>query len=228
MGCHLMSSDNRLLVLSAGRGIGLDGFHKLNLVSPSTKETIITRYLRQISKDVTVVVGYRAPEIIAHYPDLRFVYNYRWFETGSAFSAALGLRKAPVIVVPSDLFLDEHAAKKVRSSTGNVIFTANTENRLKNAVNVCSQSSKIVEMYSGPMRRGEDAEYKGIVRIEDDNLLCDLRATCEANSSLAFSDCLNMHKEMFQTMDVDGEIAEINTVEEYIDFFNKDLCGFNA
>ena len=39
---HYMNYSNSLLVLSAGPIIGLDGFNKLNLVSPSTGETILT------------------------------------------------------------------------------------------------------------------------------------------------------------------------------------------
>ena len=223
-----MNSFNTLLILSAGRGIGLDGFHKLNIVAPSTGETILARYRRQLSEDVTIVVGYRAPEIMARYPRLHFIYNYSWFETGSAFSAALGLKKVPVIVVPSDLFLDEAAAKTVRTATGNVIFTSDTENRPIAAVNVSSEANAITEIYSGPKRHGDDVEFKGIIRIEDAELLSAFAASCEARPSLALSDCLEMHKESFRAIDIGGQITEINTIEEYMEFFKKDLNSADA
>ena len=217
-----MISGNSLLILSAGRGIGLDGFHKLNLVAPSTEETILARYRRQLSEDATIVVGYRAPELMARYPCLDYVYNYNWFETGSAFSAAVGLRKGPVIVLPSDLFLEEAAAETIRTATGNVIFTSSTENRLKKAANVSTEGNAVTDIYNGPKRHGDDAEFKGIVRIEDSDLRKVLVASCEANPSAAFSDCLAMHKEAFRAVDTGGDVVEINAVEEYMEFFEKD------
>jgi hypothetical protein len=217
-----MNSANSLLILSAGRGIGLDGFHKLNLVAPSTGETILARYLRQLSAAVTVVVGYRAPEMMAQHPSLNYVYNHSWFETGSAFSAGMGLSKAPVIVVPSDLFLDEAAAKGVSTATGNVIFASSTENRPQNSVNIEMDGDTVVDIYTGPKRHGGDPEFKGIVRIEDLDLLEALVKTCEANPAAPFSDCLNLHRQSFRAVVLDGEVTEINAVAEYVEFFNRD------
>ena len=226
--CVLKTYINSLLILSAGRGIGLDGFHKLNIVSPSTGETILARYRRQLSDDITVVVGYRAPELMSHNPNLTFVYNYRWFETGSAFSASLGLKKVPVVVVPSDLFLDEAAAMAIRSATGNVIFTSDTENRPVSAVNVSVEGGLIADIYSGPKRRGSDLEFKGIIRIEDLSLLSALGASCEERGALALSDCLELHKESFRVVNIDGQITEINTTEQYMEFYRKDLDSANS
>ena len=220
-----MSSCKSLLILAAGRGIGLDGFHKLNLVAPSTGETILARYRRQLSEDITVVVGYRAPELMARYPYLSYRYNHHWFETGSAFSAAVGLEKVPVVLVPSDLFLDEAAAETVRTAIGNVIFTCDTENRSMNAVNVCAEDDSITEIYTGPKRRGDDAEFKGIVRIEDVELLDMLAQSCEANPSSPFSDCLAIHKAAFRVVDIGGVVNEINAVEEYMEFFQGDIAS---
>jgi hypothetical protein len=162
------------------------------------------------------------------HPKLKYLYNHRWFETGSAFSAAIGLKKVPVIVVPSDLFLDEVAAETVRGATGNVIFTSNTENRPSKAVNVSIEGSAVTEIYSGPKRHGDDVEFKGIVRIEDLDLLSTLVVSCEANPSMAFCDCLAMYKEAFRAVDTGGVVNEINAVEDYMEFFNKDICIADA
>ena len=223
-----MSSNNSLLILSAGRGIGLDGFHKLNLVSPSSGETVLERYRRQLGDDTTIVVGYRAPELMSQYPNLEFVYNYNWFETGSAFSAGLVLKSCPVIVVPSDLFLDDAAAEVIATASGNVVFTCETENRPKNAINVATKDGAISEIYSGPKRNGTDAEFKGVVRIEDDKVLEAIVRDCEANPSLAFSDVLSMHKEVFKVKDSVGRVVEINFVEEYVEFFQADRANAKA
>lgn len=223
-----MNSADDLLILSAGRGIGLDGFHKLKLVAPSTGETILDRYRRQISANISIVIGYRAPELMSLYPNLHYFYNHNWFESGSAFSAAIGLRGVPVIVVPSDLFLDESAAEMLRSTTGNVIFTSDTENRKLNSINVSTRSGAVSRIYTGPKRHGDDVEFKGIVRIESLELLNALVASCEDNPSMAFSECLEMHKEDFCAVDIGGAVTEINTVEDYIDFFDKDMKRADA
>lgn len=217
-----MNYVEELLVLSAGRGIGLDGFHKLSLVAPSNKETVLDRYRRQICDKVTVVVGYRAPELMARYPDLNFIYNYKWFESGSGFSAGLGLSRAPVIVVPSDLFMSDRAALTVRESTGNVIFVSRTENRPLTAVNVTISDEQILDIYDGPKRHGGDQEYRGIVRIESKELLDAVADTCRSNPSLAFSDCLAHHKESFRVVDLEGAVSEINSVDDYMQFFRAD------
>ena len=223
-----MSFANSLLILSAGRGIGLDGFHKLNLVAPSSGETILDRYRRQLSTDISIVVGYRAPELMSLYPKFQYYYNYNWFEAGSAFSAAIGLKKVPVIVLPSDLFLDEAAAEVVGSATGNIIFTSNTENRSTSAINVSADKGTVHEIYNGPKRRGDDVEFKGIVLIQDFELLTALVASCEDNPSMAFSDCLGMHKEAFRAVDTGGLVTEINAVEDYMEFFDKDMSNADS
>jgi hypothetical protein len=214
-----MISNFKILVLAAGRGIGLDGFNKLNLVCPSSRETVLERYMRQLSKDVSIVVGYRAPEIISKYPNLNYAYNYKWYETGSAFSASLGLHQTPIIVLPSDLFLSEMAAETIRNATGDVIFTSATENRPTNAVNVVVNKRKVVGIYEGPKRQGADQEFKGIVRIETDECMSALRSTCECNPALALSDCLGLHAAKFQAIDIGGAVSEINSVEDYMDYF---------
>jgi hypothetical protein len=217
-----MTSDNQLLVLAAGRGIGLDGFHKLNLVSPSDGRTILARYQQQLSTDVTIVVGYRAPEIMSQHPDLAYVYNYRWFETGSSYSAGLGLSRAPVIVTPSDLFLDERAAEIVRMSSGNVLFTSRTENRPQAAVNVSSDAGRILDVYQGPKRRGQDTEFRGIVRVEDSDLLSSLADACLSKASNAFFEAIVPFIDQFREVDLEGDVREINSVDDYMEFFNAD------
>lgn len=212
----------RLLILAAGRGIGLDGFHKLNLVSPSDGRTILARYRQQLCAQVTIVVGYRAPEIMSQNPDIAYVHNYRWFETGSSFSAGLGLSEAPVVVTPSDLFLDERAADVVRHSSGNVIFTSKTENRPQSAVNVSASGGRITEIYQGPKRRGDDTEFRGIVRIEDGDLLRSLAEACLKNESGAFFESLVNFVDRFDERDLEGDVREINTIEDYMEFFHAD------
>ncbi len=216
-----MSSSEKLLILSAGRGVGLDGFHKLNLVSPDTKETTLARYMRQFGDEVTVVVGYRAAELISTYPDLDYAYNYAWFETGSAFSAHIGLGTAPVTIVPSDLFITDAVAAEISAAEGNVIFMVNTENRAINAVNVCCDGPDIVDLYKGPKRSGNDAEFIGVVKIADQKVADEAARICEENPGDFFIECIAKMKGTFTAHLLSGGVTEINTIEDYLSMIGR-------
>ena len=211
-----MTSSEKLLILSAGRGIGLDGFHKLNLVSPETKETTLNRYMRQFGKNVTIVVGYRAAELISTYPDLDYVYNYAWFETGSAFSAHLGLSKAPVTVVPSDLFISDEVANMISAMEDNAIYMINTENRGPNSINISYTNNCIVDIYQGSRKSGDDAEFCGIVKIVGQKILDEVSISCQEHSPDFFIESLVRHKENFKPCLLPDGVLEINTIEDYL------------
>ena len=126
-------SSNSILVLAAGRGLSMDGIHKLKLTVPGHCESIKERLNRQFHGVLTIVVGYRAAELISQWPDQNYVYNSRWFETGSAASAAMGLRsvvdEGGITVLPSDLIFSESIASMINSESRDAIFLCNTENR---------------------------------------------------------------------------------------------------
>lgn len=217
-----MNYSNSLLVLSAGRGIGLDGFNKLNLVSPSTGETILDRYNRQLGKNITIVTGYRAPEIMSCYPKFKFVYNYVWYETGSAFSAALGLKNEPTVIVPSDLFIGDDEAETISNASGNVIFTFKSENRAMGAVNITIKEKNILDIYEGPKRNGDDHVFSGIVRVEDKTVIKQLIELGNECPSESFIECVSKLKHHFTGIELLQPITEINSVEEYDQFFRED------
>ena len=68
---------NNICVLAAGRGIGIDGFHKLNLASRATGETILERYQRQLGEDLHLIIGYKAAELMSLNPRFNYTYNAR-------------------------------------------------------------------------------------------------------------------------------------------------------
>lgn len=214
-----MSSDNTLLILSAGRGIGIDGFHKLKLVDPGTEETLLGRYIRQFGERVTIVVGYHAAELMSSFPQYDYAYNHAWFETGSAFSAHIGLDKAPVLIVPSDLVISDEAVEEIQAQSGNAIFSRNTENRGINSVNVSCEGRRITEVYRGPKRSGGDPEFCGIVKITDQETVDLLSKTCEENPELFLIECVGMLAERFEHHQLDGALQEINTIDDYFTMF---------
>lgn len=207
-----------VLVLAAGRGVGLDGFSKLRLTSPGARETVLDRYLRQFGADMSVVIGYRGAEVAASYPELRYRYNASWFETGSAYSAHVGLTDAPVTILPSDLFVSEVAAEIVNGALGNAIFAINTENRNANAVNIRSEGSLVAEVYMGPKRSGSDPEFAGIVKIADSETLALVSESCLQNPAISLIECVAMHKERFRLNILEGGVTEVNTIEDYLAF----------
>jgi hypothetical protein len=217
-----MNSANggEVLVLAAGRGVGLDGFSKLRLTSPHSKETVLDRYLRQFGNSVSVVIGYRGAEVAANYPALRYRYNASWFETGSAYSAHVGLADAPVTVLPSDLFVSDEAAGIVNAAVGNTIFAINTENRHANAVNIRSEGSVIAEVYMGPKRSGSDPEFAGVVKIADSETLALVSESCLQNPAISLIECVAMHKERFRLSLLEGGVTEVNTIEDYLSYLS--------
>ena len=217
----LKTSSEKILILSAGRGMGLDGFHKLKLVIPNTGETILDRYARQFGSNIDVVVGYRAAELMSSYPSLIYNYNYSWFETASAYSAFIGMKTAPVIILPSDLIIEDESAKKINNSTGNVVFVKSSENRSDDSVNVAEKNGKISKIYRGPKGSGNDWEFGGIIKISDDQLLSNLSNYCERNPALFFVECIEKFKELFTVINLDHGVFEINSIDDYLKIFQK-------
>jgi len=217
----LKTSNEKILILSAGRGMGLDGFHKLKLVIPRTGETILDRYSRQFGTNISAVVGYRAAELMSSYPNFNYKYNYSWFETGSAFSAFIGMDVTPVTILPSDLIIEDDIAQIINDSTGNVIFVKDSENRSESSVNITEKNKKIVEIFRGPKKSGNDKEFSGIIKISDKNLLLKISEQCEKNPTLFFIECIKNFKELFTVIHLDYGITEINTIADYFSVIQK-------
>jgi len=168
-----------------------------------------------------VVVGYRAAEIMSNYPDLKYVYNYRWFETGSAFSTYLGLDSVPVIVLPADLLISDEMACQIMASKGNTLFGLDTENRSESSSNVSHVGSKVTGIYNGAKIAGADKEFSGIIKISSQSVLDDLAKICEENSDLYLSECLALLKESFNFQLLQGHFVEVNTIDDYVRLFNE-------
>ena len=214
-----MSSNKNLVILAAGRGIGIDGFNKLNLVFPSSKESILERYLRQFDAEVKIVVGYKAAEIMSLNPDLNYVYNHNWFETGSAFSTYLGAEELPVIIMPCDLFLSDDAAEVINSSKGDLLFAIDSENRSNLNAHVSHKNSEILSIYNGSRKSGNDKEFTGIVKVSTKKTLEKLKKVCETNANFFLSEAIEKVKSEFKMEILKGDIKEINSINDYIDLF---------
>ena len=64
----------RVIILAAGQAVQLDGYNKLLIKDPSTKKTILDMYLEAFQgHDVTIVLGYRAINVMHEYGDLNYI-----------------------------------------------------------------------------------------------------------------------------------------------------------
>ena len=209
----------RTIILAAGQGFQLDGFNKLLLQDPISGVRIIDQYLELFSDtDITVVVGYKAIEVMQRYPDLDYVYNFDWKMTNNSYSTALALSEESCYVISCDLFFDEGIANLLAEAGGNCILTERTENRQLNALN-CSicDDGQIEELYQGDVRKAEDPEAVGIYKISDAGLLRAWKKRCMQHSNLFAGQ--NLPFDIVPIYAVDkglNRFDEINTVMDYM------------
>ena len=118
-----------LIILSAGMSNEVDGFPKLKLKYKNQELSILDKYLT-ISKNITpkIIIGYNALSIINSYPNLNFIFNNDWMNTGSAGSLSLGLSNESVVILPCDLFISDKVLNYITENiTGDYIISLKKE-----------------------------------------------------------------------------------------------------
>jgi CTP:molybdopterin cytidylyltransferase MocA len=189
--------EHRLIVLAAGEGLQLDGFNKALIRHPRTRERVLDQYLRLFgASKVTVVVGYRAIEIMHRYPQLHYVYNSSWRLTGNAYSLGLALDASPCFVLSADFFLDEAVIDRMRSATPNAVIAAS------------------------------DPEAPGIFKIESPALLREWKARCIEHSNLFALQNLPLDHggadQVFAAPLGDARLFEVNTPLDYLNLIESE------
>ena len=216
----------RLIVLAAGQGFKLNGFNKLFIRDPRTKETILEKYLRLFAKyDITVVVGYKAIAVMSQYPDLDYVYNDQWRITGNSYSLCLALDERPSVVVSSDLLFDEEMVTLIEQYPENSVFVAHSENKGINTVRCTLEDDIIRSMYMGE-ERYQDPETLGIYKICDTQLLRQWKKNCSMNKNVFAG--LNLPVENGKVIAVDKKdinFHEINTPLDYLNLIKMTQKG---
>tara|TARA_Y100001935_G_C17297706_1_gene507169 strand:+ start:592 stop:1269 length:678 start_codon:yes stop_codon:yes gene_type:complete len=215
-----MTSKNNILILAAGRGLAMDGIHKLKLSVPKTKENLKTRLERQFSTNLNVVIGYKGAEILSEWPEINFSYNHKWYETGSSISALIGLEKIqnqlPIIIMPCDLILSDSAVNKVLESEGDVVFLKQRENRSESSLNCITDSGKIVDSYRGQKRNNNDLEAIGIVKISSQKCLTSLLHHNSESENSFFVEYAVEAFDHFLSVEILDAVYEVNSVEDYL------------
>jgi len=209
----------RVIILAAGQGFKLDGCNKILLKDPKTNKMIIDQYIEIFSEfDITVVVGYKAIEIIQVHPNLNYIYNDEWNISNNSYSLGLALDDRPCIVLSADLFFDGMLIERIVQSLPNCILTENRENRELNSLN-CSinDENKIVEMYQGARHSSQDVEAIGIYKISDIDLLRNWKKNCFEHPNLFCGQNLKFDLADIFSIDLgNNRFEEVNNVIDYL------------
>ena len=209
----------RIIILAAGQGLQLDGYNKLLIRNPETGERIIDQYIRIFKNSrITIVVGYKAIEIMQRYPNLHYVYNPDWKMTNNSYSLSLALNDESCYVLSSDFFIDAEIIKLLENAEPNCVLTENRDNRQLNSLN-CSilENRQIAEVYQGAVRKKEDPEAIGIYKISDKQLLREWKKKCIQHSNLFAGQNLNFDICPIYSVDKGKyRFNEINNVMDYM------------
>lgn len=164
-----MSRVDRAIILAAGRGHQLDGFTKVLLRHPKTGRTVLEHALDAFSgKQVTVVVGFRAIQVMEQFPHLDYVINHDWAITNNAHSLALALTGEPTFVVSGDTFFSRELIAELEGGGPDLVLTEARENRTLSAIHCeLDGGRRVVSTYQGPVRSVHDPEALGLFKISD-------------------------------------------------------------
>lgn len=210
----------RLIVLAAGVAASLDGMVKCLIRHPRNGRTILELLAESFSGlDVTVVVGYRAVEVMQAFPGMRHVYNREWAVTGNAYSLALALDDSPCCVVSGDFLISRAAAEHILSGPPDSLLVAPRENRPLTAIHCVTEGDRLKETYMGPLRDIAHPEALGVFKISDPGLLRAWKANGLRHGNLFVGQTLPLDAALAPIRPVvlprDAPFAEINTVEDY-------------
>lgn len=219
-----MSDVARAIVLAAGRGHQLDGATKILIRHPATGRTILDHLIDAFAgKRITVVVGFRAIQIMEQYPQLDYVINSDWAVTNNAMSLGLALDGEPAYVTSGDIFFDHALIAELDRAAPNLALTETRDNRTLTAIHcVLRDDGSIAETYQGPVKDTLHPEAIGLFKITDEELLRRWKHLCIRHGNLFVG----------QTLPCDGAavasvprgnhpFVEINTPADYLRFLDE-------
>jgi len=209
----------RVIILAAGQAVQLDGYNKLLIKDPVSKKTILDMYLEAFKgHDITVVLGYRAINVMHEYSDLDYVYNSDWAISNSSHSLSLALSDEPCFVISGDLFIEPEIVSAIDEAGPNIIATIKRDSRTLSALNVSHDSSnKVQEIYQGKLKEVTDPEAIGIYKISSKSILKSWRSNCIQHRNLFAGQNLDLGSDdPIIQLDVSPyRLQEVNTPMDY-------------
>jgi choline kinase len=213
----------RVIVLAAGQGFRLDGFHKLRIRDPRTGKPLLA-HLRELFDgwDLTVVLGYQAISVMNDFPDVDYVYNEHWSITGNSYSLALAIDDRPCVVVSGDLFFDAELVKLIANAPGDVVFVQRSENKQAHSVRCSADAGRVTDLYLGEPRKPTDTETIGIYKATDAALLRNWKRACMQNRSVFCGVNLPISESKLAAVDKgDLFLHEVNTHLDYLNLIQR-------
>ncbi len=212
----------RLIILSAGDSFELDGFNKLLINNPISGKTIIEQYQSIFEpSEITVVVGYKAMEVMNRYPNFNYIYNKKWQTTGSAYSLSLALNEEPSIVIESDFFIDEQL-KNEFASTDEFVVIKKSESKSLNSFKAVMKENRITGVYSGKSKNN-DPELLGVFKVSNIETLREWKKNGIQNPHQYIGESFPYETAAIPFIEVRGKsITEINTPTDFINFIKND------
>jgi len=217
-------SVERVIILAAGQGFQLDGICKVLLRHPTTGKTILQTAIDAFSgKDITVVVGYKAIDIMQEYPELDYVINSNWAVSNNALSLGLALDERSTYVVSGDIFFDHSLIQELDLAGPDLVLCEDRENRTLTAVHcVFDQETGLSETYHGPVRDHLHPEAIGLFKVSSPGLLRKWKKQCLEHGNLFVGETLPCGAAEILRHDVGVHpFHEINTHGDYLNLLQE-------
>lgn len=215
-----MSQVGRAIILAAGKSLQLDGVSKALIRHPATGRTILDHAIEAFAgKRVTVVVGFRAIQIMQAYPQLDYVHNPDWALTNNAMSLALALDDEPAYVVPGDIFMDSSLINRLDAQGPDLALVSDREKRSLSAIHgILDAGKRITTTYQGPLRDIAHPEMVGLFKLSSPDLLRSWRRRCVEHSNLFAGQLLPCEEGDIKAVPLGDELYyEVNTPTDYLE-----------
>jgi choline kinase len=219
-----MNTVSNVIVLAAGRGDQLDGLNSVMIRHPQTGLRVLDHVISAFEgKRITVVVGYRAIQVMESYPMLNYVINPNWAVSNNAMSLGLALGDEPSYVLSGDMFVEKPLVDELDCSCPDLVLTEKRENRTLSAVHcVVGEDERIVETYQGAVRDVEHPEAIGLFKISDYEILRKWKFTSIKHGNLFVAQTLPCHIQAIKSVPLKNHsFVEINTPEDYLRLIEK-------
>jgi choline kinase len=219
-----MSKVSRAIILAAGRGHQLDGINKILIRHPVTGKTILDHAISAFTgKKITVVVGFRAVQIMQKYPELDYVINHDWALSNNAMSLGLALDTEPTYVISGDIFIEDDLIRELDECGSNLALTEHRENRTLTAIHcILRKNNTIEEVYQGAVRDMSHPEAIGLFKISDEELLQRWKHLCIRHGNLFVAQTLPCDGMPICSVPIkDHTFKEINTPADYLRFIQE-------
>ena len=211
--------------MAAGQSTGSDGYPNILIKHPITGKSILEHALEAFKgKKITVVVGYKALQIIEQFPKINFVLNSRWALTRNSMSLGLALSEEPTYVMSGDIFVGAKLVERLDSLAGNLALTAYTENRSLSSIHcVLGSGGVIASTYQGPIQSPDHPEAVGLYKVSSPEVLSMWKSRCLKYTNLHAGQLLPCSSDniVSENLNQNDEFHEVNNAEDYLKLVKK-------